>query len=93
VGAAGDRQHDRRRRSTTSTWRARWRDSPPNGAPCCGRCWPAAATGASFPPDADLDMLVEIAYGVLWYRVLISHAALDAATARRLAGSVLSAGR
>jgi len=44
-------------------------------------------------PDADLDMLVEIAYGVLWYRVLISHAPLDAATARRLADGVLSAGR
>jgi hypothetical protein len=44
-------------------------------------------------PDADLDMLVEIAYGVLWYRPLISHAPLDAATARRLAGSILSAGR
>jgi hypothetical protein len=37
-------------------------------------------------------MLVEMAYGVLWYRALISHAPLDA-TARRLASSILSAGR
>jgi len=34
-----------------------------------------------------------MAYGVLWYRVLISRAPLDAATARRLADGVLSAGR
>jgi AcrR family transcriptional regulator len=44
-------------------------------------------------PDADLDMLVETAYGVLWYRALISHEPLDAGTARRLAASILSAGR
>jgi hypothetical protein len=44
-------------------------------------------------PDADLDILVEMAYGVLWYRALITHAPLDAATARRLADGVISAGR
>lgn len=43
--------------------------------------------------DADLDMLVEMAYGVLWYRALITRAPLDAATARRLAEGILSAGR
>jgi hypothetical protein len=43
--------------------------------------------------EQHLDMLVEMAYRVLWYRALISHEPLDAATARRLAGSLLSAGR
>jgi AcrR family transcriptional regulator len=35
--------------------------------------------------DADLDMLVDMAYGVLYYRLLVGHAALDAAAARSLA--------
>jgi AcrR family transcriptional regulator len=43
-------------------------------------------------PDADLGMLVDMAYGVLWYRALISHAPLDAAAARSLAARLLAAG-
>jgi AcrR family transcriptional regulator len=43
-------------------------------------------------PDADLDMLVDMAYGVLWYRLLVGHAPLDDDTARRLAGRVIAAG-
>jgi len=34
-----------------------------------------------------------MAYGVLWYRVLISHAPLADDAARRLADGVLSAGQ
>jgi AcrR family transcriptional regulator len=42
---------------------------------------------------ADLGMLVDMAYGVLWYRVLISHAPLDREAARSLAAHLLAAGR
>jgi AcrR family transcriptional regulator len=35
--------------------------------------------------DADLDMLVDMAYGVLYYRLLVGHAPLDATAARSLA--------
>ena len=35
-------------------------------------------------PGADLDMLVDMAYGVLYYRLLVGHAALDEAAARSL---------
>jgi AcrR family transcriptional regulator len=41
---------------------------------------------------ADLAMLVDMAYGVLWYRVLIGHAPLDAGAAKSLAGSLIAAG-
>jgi AcrR family transcriptional regulator len=40
-------------------------------------------------PDADLDLLVEQAFGVLWYRIMVGHAALDAASARRFAEALL----
>jgi AcrR family transcriptional regulator len=44
-------------------------------------------------PGTDLDMLVDMAYGVLWYRLLVGHAPLDADAARRLAAHLLAAGR
>jgi AcrR family transcriptional regulator len=37
------------------------------------------------PPETDLDMLVDMAYGVLYYRLLIGHAPLDEKAARTLA--------
>jgi AcrR family transcriptional regulator len=43
-------------------------------------------------PGADLAMLVDMAYGVLWYRVLIRHAPLDAQAAESLAACLLAAG-
>jgi AcrR family transcriptional regulator len=43
-------------------------------------------------PGADLAMLVDMAYGVLWYRVLIGHAPLDARAAESLAACLLTAG-
>jgi AcrR family transcriptional regulator len=43
-------------------------------------------------PGADIAMLVDMAYGVLWYRVLISHAPLDAEAAKSLATCLLAAG-
>jgi hypothetical protein len=42
--------------------------------------------------DADLDLLVDVAYGVLWYRLLIGHAPLDPRAARDLAAHLLAAG-
>lgn len=40
-------------------------------------------------PDADLDLLVEQVFGVLWYRNLVRHADLDTASADRLADALL----
>jgi AcrR family transcriptional regulator len=44
-------------------------------------------------PDADLDMLVDMAYGVLYYRLLVGHAALDESAARSLATELARSGR
>lgn len=40
------------------------------------------------PAGADLDMLVDMAYGVLYYRLLIGHAPLDEKAARSLAAEL-----
>jgi AcrR family transcriptional regulator len=42
---------------------------------------------------ADLAMLVDLAYGVLWYRLLVGHAPLDAGAARDLAAHLIAAGQ
>lgn len=42
--------------------------------------------------SADLDFLTDLAYGLLWYRGLFGHRALDADAARKLAASVVAAG-
>jgi AcrR family transcriptional regulator len=39
-------------------------------------------------PDADLGMLVDMAYGVLYYRLLVGHAPLDESAARSLAAEL-----
>jgi hypothetical protein len=43
-------------------------------------------------PSADIPMLVDMVYGVLWYRVLFGHAPLDADAARDLTACILAAG-
>ncbi|MGO9083496.1 MAG: TetR/AcrR family transcriptional regulator [Streptosporangiaceae bacterium] len=43
--------------------------------------------------DADLDMLVDMAYGVLYYRLLVGHAALDEKAARSLAAELARSAR
>jgi AcrR family transcriptional regulator len=43
-------------------------------------------------PDADLDMLVDMAYGVLYYRLLVGHAPLDQDAARSLAAELTRPG-
>jgi AcrR family transcriptional regulator len=40
------------------------------------------------PPDADLDMMVDMTYGVLYYRLLVGHAPLDEQAARALAAEL-----
>ena len=42
--------------------------------------------------DADLDMLVDMAYGVLYYRLLVGHAPLDEKAARALAAELTRSG-
>jgi AcrR family transcriptional regulator len=42
--------------------------------------------------DADLDMLVDMAYGVLYYRLLVGHAPLDEQAARSLATELCRSG-
>jgi AcrR family transcriptional regulator len=49
------------------------------------------ASGA-LSPEADVAMLVDMAYGVLWYRILVGHAPLDEAAARELAACLIAAG-
>jgi len=44
-------------------------------------------------PEANLDMLVDMAYGVLYYRLLVGHAPLDENAARSLAAELTSSGR
>ena len=42
-------------------------------------------------PEADVDVLVDLVYGPVWYRLLISAAPLDEAFAKALAKSVVAA--
>jgi AcrR family transcriptional regulator len=42
--------------------------------------------------DADLDMLVDMAYGVLYYRLLVGHAPLDEKAGRSLAAELTRSG-
>jgi AcrR family transcriptional regulator len=41
---------------------------------------------------ADVDTLVDLAYGFLWYRLLLDHAPLDAEAAENLVVAILAAG-
>jgi AcrR family transcriptional regulator len=43
------------------------------------------------PQATDLDMLVDLAYGFLWYRLLVGHAPLDQRAARSLAAHLIAA--
>jgi AcrR family transcriptional regulator len=45
-------------------------------------------TAGELAADADLDMLVDMAYGVLYYRLLVRHAPLDEKAARSLAAEL-----
>lgn len=43
-------------------------------------------------PDANLDLLMDLAYGVMWYRLLLEHAPPSAAAAAAIARAVFAAG-
>ena len=45
-------------------------------------------TAGELAADADLGMLVDMAYGVLYHRLLISHAPLDEKAVRSLAAEL-----
>jgi len=40
-------------------------------------------------PDADLDVMIDLLFGALWYRLLVQHAKLDSRFAKQLVGDVL----
>jgi AcrR family transcriptional regulator len=65
----------------TARRRAALRDLLERGAACGG-----------LSAKADITMLVDMAYGVLWYRILVGHAPLDVAAARDLAACLIAAG-
>jgi AcrR family transcriptional regulator len=50
-------------------------------------------TSGDIAATADLGMLTDLAYGVLWYRLLIGHAPLDAQAAAGLAAHLIAAGQ
>ncbi|WP_224372768.1 TetR/AcrR family transcriptional regulator [Hyalangium versicolor] len=43
------------------------------------------------PADANVDLLTDVVYGVMWYRLLIGHAPLDRKLASELAGLIKAA--
>jgi hypothetical protein len=45
-------------------------------------------TTGELAAEADLDMLLDMAYGVLYYRLLVRHAPLDEKAARSLAAEL-----
>ena len=45
------------------------------------------------PATANLAVMTDMAYGVLWYRLLVGHAPLDAAAAADLAAHIIAAGQ
>ena len=50
-------------------------------------------TAGELAAEADLDMLVDMAYGVLYYRLLVGHAPLDEQAARSLAAELTKSAR
>jgi AcrR family transcriptional regulator len=40
-------------------------------------------------PDADLNVMIDLLFGALWYRLLLQHAKLDSRFAKQLVGDVL----
>jgi AcrR family transcriptional regulator len=44
-------------------------------------------------PDVDIELVLDVVFGVLWYRLLVDHAPLDAKAARQLTELILRAVR
>ncbi|MEU6711354.1 TetR/AcrR family transcriptional regulator [Nonomuraea sp. NPDC046802] len=52
-----------------------------------------AAARGEIAADADIELLMDVAYGVLWYRLLLDHAPLDEPAGSRLAKLLVRAAR
>jgi AcrR family transcriptional regulator len=52
-----------------------------------------AAARGEIAPDVDPELLIDVVYGVLWYRLLLDHAPLDEEAGRQLAKLVVRAVR
>ncbi|MDR7170953.1 AcrR family transcriptional regulator [Nocardia kruczakiae] len=50
-----------------------------------------AITRGELPAETDADLLVDLLYGLFWYRFLLGHAPLDHTTATRLVDTLLPA--
>ena len=50
-----------------------------------------ASERGEIPTGTDLELLIDVVYGVLWYRLLLDHAPLDEESGRRLAALVVRA--
>jgi AcrR family transcriptional regulator len=50
-----------------------------------------AVDRAELPADADIDLLVDMAFGAIWYRLLLEHGPLDEALATDLARALVAA--
>lgn len=53
----------------------------------------AARERGEFGPDVDVELLIDVVFGVLWYRLLVDHAPLDARSAGELTDLVVRAVR
>lgn len=52
-----------------------------------------AITRGEIAPDVDPELLIDVVYGVLWYRLLLDHAPMDETAGRQLASLVVRAVR
>jgi AcrR family transcriptional regulator len=51
----------------------------------------AGQSRGELPSDTDLDLLIDLVYGLLWYRILVGHAPLTADVAARLTRTLTAA--
>ncbi|MEV0143448.1 MULTISPECIES: TetR-like C-terminal domain-containing protein [unclassified Nonomuraea] len=50
-----------------------------------------AAARGEIPPDVDRELLIDVVYGVLWYRLMLNHAPLGEDAGRELTGLLIRA--
>ena len=52
-----------------------------------------AATRGEVASDVDPELLIDVAYGVLWYRLMLDHLPLDEEAGKQLAALLVRAAR
>jgi hypothetical protein len=67
-------------------------NSPPSAGPRLRTLLERGQVSGDLCANANLDLLVDVFYGVLWYRLLVGHAPLDPRAARDLAAHLITAG-